>query len=87
MCVCDMHTRDFIEFLLYLQLYVDQKFHVLGSQSMVDLRDKIACVNDLAVAGDFSENPDECRGYYAKVSTLTVQFKIVIHFSSKLVYY
>ncbi|XP_033750151.1 snRNA-activating protein complex subunit 3-like [Pecten maximus] len=48
------------------KLGLDQKFQVLGSQRLSDLRDKISCVNDLAIAGDFSENPDDNSGFYAK---------------------
>ncbi|XP_021365620.1 snRNA-activating protein complex subunit 3-like isoform X2 [Mizuhopecten yessoensis] len=48
------------------KLGLDQKFQVLGSQRLTELRDKISCVNDLTISGDFSENPDDTSGFYAK---------------------
>ncbi|XP_060067256.1 snRNA-activating protein complex subunit 3-like [Ylistrum balloti] len=48
------------------KLGLDQRFQVLGSQHLTELRDKISCVNDLAISGDFSENPDDNSGFYAK---------------------
>ncbi|KAL5004355.1 hypothetical protein ScPMuIL_017811 [Solemya velum] len=47
-------------------LKIDHGFLVLGSQKLSDLRDRIRCVNDLAVPGDHSENPDSPVQYYAK---------------------
>ncbi|XP_069137305.1 snRNA-activating protein complex subunit 3-like [Argopecten irradians] len=48
------------------KLGLDQKFQVLGTQHLSELRDKISCVNDLGIGGDFSEDPDDTSGFYAK---------------------
>ncbi|XP_022333069.1 snRNA-activating protein complex subunit 3-like [Crassostrea virginica] len=45
---------------------LEQSLLVLGSAKLTDLRDKIACVNDLALAGDLSEDPDVVPANYAK---------------------
>lgn len=45
----------------------DLNFNVLGTQKLSDLRDKISCVNDLAIAHDLSDNPDNEFMPYAKV--------------------
>ncbi|KFM57613.1 snRNA-activating protein complex subunit 3, partial [Stegodyphus mimosarum] len=37
---------------------VDQEFLVLGSQYLTELRDKIDCISDRVIPGDFSEHPD-----------------------------
>ncbi|XP_076335950.1 proximal sequence element A Pbp49 isoform X1 [Tachypleus tridentatus] len=39
-------------------LLVDQEVAVLGQQKLTQLRDSIGCVSDIAVPGDFSENPN-----------------------------
>ncbi|XP_063434460.1 snRNA-activating protein complex subunit 3-like [Mytilus trossulus] len=44
----------------------DLNFNVLGTQKLSDLRDKISCVNDLAIAHDLSDNPDNEFMPYAK---------------------
>ncbi|KAJ8299842.1 hypothetical protein KUTeg_022589 [Tegillarca granosa] len=49
-----------------VKIVLDQTYLVLGSQKLTELRDKITCVNDFAVAGDLSENPDDVTRYYAK---------------------
>ena len=43
---------------LYLQIKISQEFQVLGSQKLTELRDKIACVADTVVVGEFSEKPN-----------------------------
>jgi hypothetical protein len=45
----------------------DLRFNVLGTQKLSDLRDKISCVNDLAIAHDLSECPENEDLPYAKV--------------------
>lgn len=37
---------------------LDQQMKVLGCQKLIKLRESINCVSDIAVIGDFSENPD-----------------------------
>ncbi|XP_062575704.1 snRNA-activating protein complex subunit 3-like isoform X2 [Saccostrea cucullata] len=49
-----------------MKLSLDQTILVLGCEKLTDLRDKITCVNDLALAGDLSENPDFTPEHYAK---------------------
>ncbi|XP_064609123.1 snRNA-activating protein complex subunit 3-like [Liolophura sinensis] len=44
--------------LSILQLIVDHIYQVLSCQTLTDLRDKIRCVSDLMVEGEFSVNPD-----------------------------
>ena len=40
------------------QLRFSQEFQVLGSQRLSELRDKISCVSDTIVVGEFSEKPN-----------------------------
>lgn len=49
-----------------MKIGLDQTLLVLGCERLTDLRDKITCVNDLAIAGDLSENPDFTPEHYAK---------------------
>uniref|UniRef100_K1PHX7 snRNA-activating protein complex subunit 3 n=1 Tax=Magallana gigas TaxID=29159 RepID=K1PHX7_MAGGI len=49
-----------------MKIGLDQTLLVLGCERLTDLRDKITCVNDLALAGDLSENPDFTPEHYAK---------------------
>ncbi|XP_029654412.1 snRNA-activating protein complex subunit 3 isoform X2 [Octopus sinensis] len=37
---------------------LEHAFAVLGQQKLTELRDRICCVNDLLVTGDYSEDPD-----------------------------
>ncbi|GAB1605219.1 snRNA-activating protein complex subunit 3-like isoform X1 [Argonauta hians] len=37
---------------------LEHMFAVLGQQTLTELRDRICCVNDLLVTGDYSEDPD-----------------------------
>lgn len=43
---------------------------VLGSQYLTELRDKIYCMSDRVVTGEFSDNPD-----FDKTITCKVSFK------------
>ena len=49
------------------QLTLLHEFHVLGSTQLSQLKDAILCPSDLAVAGDFSENPSFPQDVIAKV--------------------
>lgn len=53
--------------MIMFQIGLDQTLLVLGCERLTDLRDKITCANDLALAGDLSENPDFTPEHYAKV--------------------
>uniref|UniRef100_A0A915IHN8 snRNA-activating protein complex subunit 3 n=1 Tax=Romanomermis culicivorax TaxID=13658 RepID=A0A915IHN8_ROMCU len=44
-------------------LSMDCVFHVLGSQKLTALRDKINCLSDWSVLEDYSENPDKPQNY------------------------
>lgn len=41
---------------------------MMGSHSLVDLRDAICCVSDLQVFGEFSHTPDMAPDFISKVS-------------------
>ncbi|KAG8178430.1 hypothetical protein JTE90_019139 [Oedothorax gibbosus] len=48
---------------------IDQEFMVLGSQFLTELRDKIICISDEAIPGDYSEHPNmsvevRCKDLY-----------------------
>lgn len=38
--------------------YLENVYAVLGQQVLTELKDRIRCVNDVLVTGDYSENPD-----------------------------
>ncbi|XP_015928419.1 snRNA-activating protein complex subunit 3 [Parasteatoda tepidariorum] len=49
------HTKNaYARFPIF---HVDQEFLILGSQYLTELRDRIQCVSDKAIPGDYSENP------------------------------
>jgi snRNA-activating protein complex subunit 3 len=41
---------------------------MLGSHSLVDLRDAICCISDLQVFGEFSNTPDMAPDFISKVT-------------------
>lgn len=41
---------------------VEQRFIVLGSQTLTEVRDKFLCSADLVIPGEFSENPNMSQG-------------------------
>ena len=57
-----------IDVISIFQIMDDQTFQVLGQQSLTELRDKIPCVHDFSVPGDFSESPDTPQDVLPKVS-------------------
>ncbi|KAK2169675.1 hypothetical protein LSH36_8g14063 [Paralvinella palmiformis] len=48
------------------RMVLDQEFQVLGSQKLTELRDKIRCVSDYIIPGDYSDTPNLCPTERAK---------------------
>jgi len=55
----------------------NQEIVLLGHQMLTDLRDKIHCPSDFAVAGELSENPDADLTQRTMVSTNFIPFVIL----------
>lgn len=49
---------------------------MMGSHSLVDLRDAICCVSDLQVFGEFSHTPDMAPDFISKVSKCTACLEV-----------
>jgi hypothetical protein len=62
----------------------NQEIVLLGHQMLSDLRDKIHCPSDFAVAGELSENPDADLTQRTMVSTNFIPLHIIftMHFDS-----
>jgi hypothetical protein len=61
----------------YHQPHCNQEIVLLGHQMLTDLRDKIHCPSDFAVAGELSENPDADLTRRTMVSTNFIQLVIL----------
>lgn len=51
-----------------MQKRPDLELHVLSSQTLTDLRDKIVCSCDYFISHDFSDDPDSFEAYYGSHS-------------------
>lgn len=57
---------------------------LLGSHSLVDLRDAICCVSDLQVFGEFSHTPDMAPDFISKVCKRTAYLELAAVLSARL---